>query len=136
MGPPLTQVSIAGAAKVARTKNDFLALKAAQAKSDIREKFSGGLTEVDPEVRACTPFSAQANLASCVARQHFKQTTVRCSCQGQCRDEPFYLCVFSQVLQDVGRHRRVPHARSGLKLTCVESHRSISNGLAERDHAG
>ena len=32
------------------TKKEFEELKAAQAKSDIREKFAGGLGEVDPEV--------------------------------------------------------------------------------------
>lgn len=46
--PP--QVTISGAAKVATTKQEFEDLKAAQAKSDIREKFSNGLGEVDPEV--------------------------------------------------------------------------------------
>lgn len=44
------QVTISGAAKVATTKKEFLELKAAQAKSDIREKFEGGIGEVDPEV--------------------------------------------------------------------------------------
>lgn len=44
------QVTISGAAKVATTKKEFEELKAAQAKSDIREKFAGGLGEVDPEV--------------------------------------------------------------------------------------
>lgn len=43
-------VTISGAAKVATTKKEFEELKAAQAKSDIREKFAGGLGEVDPEV--------------------------------------------------------------------------------------
>lgn len=36
---------------MANTKKDFLALKQAQAKSDIREKYVGGTGEVDPEVR-------------------------------------------------------------------------------------
>ncbi|CAM9584556.1 unnamed protein product [Hapterophycus canaliculatus] len=44
-------VTISGAAKVATTKEEFQELKAAQAKSDIREKFaSSGLGDVDPEV--------------------------------------------------------------------------------------
>lgn len=43
-------MTISGAAKVATTKKEFAELKAAQAKSDIREKFAGGLGEVDPEV--------------------------------------------------------------------------------------
>lgn len=44
------QVTISGAAKVATTKEEFQALKAAQAKSDIREKFANsGLGDVDPE---------------------------------------------------------------------------------------
>ncbi|CAN0324917.1 unnamed protein product [Pylaiella littoralis] len=44
-------VTISGAAKVATTKEEFEALKAAQAKSDIREKFANsGLGDVDPEV--------------------------------------------------------------------------------------
>eukprot|EP00904_Undaria_pinnatifida_P008595 jgi/Undpi1/4866/HiC_scaffold_19.g08219.m1 len=43
-------VTISGAAKVVTTKKEFEELKAAQAKSDIREKFAGGLGEVDPEV--------------------------------------------------------------------------------------
>lgn len=46
------QVTISGAAKVATTKEEFQQLKAAQAKSDIREKFvTSGLGDVDPEVR-------------------------------------------------------------------------------------
>lgn len=53
-------MTISGAAKVATTKEEFDDLKAAQAKSDIREKFSGGLGDVDPEVivigRACFLF--------------------------------------------------------------------------------
>eukprot|EP00752_Nemacystus_decipiens_P012504 g11075.t1 len=44
-------VTISGAAKVATTKEEFQQLKAAQAKSDIREKFAtSGLGDVDPEV--------------------------------------------------------------------------------------
>ena len=44
-------MTISGAAKVATTKQEFQELKAAQAKSDIREKFAtSGLGDVDPEV--------------------------------------------------------------------------------------
>lgn len=49
-------MTISGAAKVANTKKDFMELKAAQAKSDIRNKFAGGMGEVDPEV-----YSEQSN---------------------------------------------------------------------------
>ena len=53
--PCCLQVTISGAAKVATTKQEFAELKAAQAKSDIREKFAGGLGEVDPEVGLVFP---------------------------------------------------------------------------------
>lgn len=46
-----SQVTISGAAKVATTKKEFMDLKAAQARSDIREKFDRGMGEVNPEVR-------------------------------------------------------------------------------------
>lgn len=46
------KVTISGAAKVATTKEEFQELKAAQAKSDVREKFANsGLGDVDPEER-------------------------------------------------------------------------------------
>ena len=51
------QVTISGAAKVATTKKEFQELKAAQAKSDIRQKFAGGLGEVDPEVGFISPLA-------------------------------------------------------------------------------
>ncbi|CAM9610565.1 unnamed protein product, partial [Discosporangium mesarthrocarpum] len=43
-------VTIASAAKIAGTKEEFKELKEAQAKSDLREKFSNGMGEVDPEI--------------------------------------------------------------------------------------
>lgn len=39
---------------MATTKQEFEDLKAAQAKSDIRQKFASGLGEVDPEVSRLT----------------------------------------------------------------------------------
>lgn len=43
---------------MATTKEEFQALKAAQAKSDIREKFANsGLGDIDPEASALTVFA-------------------------------------------------------------------------------
>ncbi|CAN0007023.1 unnamed protein product, partial [Laminaria digitata] len=57
-------VTISGAAKVATTRQEFEELKAAQAKSDIREKFAGGLGEVDPEVNLDLTISVLSFLLS------------------------------------------------------------------------
>ncbi|CAM9507589.1 unnamed protein product [Ectocarpus fasciculatus] len=58
-------VTISGAAKVATTKEEFQQLKAAQAKSDIREKFAtSGLGDVDPEVNLDLTISVLSFLLS------------------------------------------------------------------------
>lgn len=51
-------------------------LKAAQAKSDIREKFSQGMGEVDPEVRPI-PGGAHLMLAICVLSFAVQDATCR-----------------------------------------------------------
>lgn len=79
-------MTISGAAKVANTKQDFLALKEAQAKSDIRQKFAGGMGEVDPEVGDLNAIPRRNRVASALVpysrRVQGEDAQEFCSCRG------------------------------------------------------